>query len=359
MLENFLETNLRAFLVLAGLGGALSASAAVETLNCGNFNISFYGAGDQLSSAYYGTYTGAQDWSEEMRNCVERSINYWNSLITTEATERVEIVFIWEDLGPRALGGAADAWYFDPYSGLTLSGTEATLRNASGSANLYNFSNNETRALVVLSKDADYYYGESTSGIRNNQYDLQSVLTHEIGHVMGFNTLCTETGWGVVNTQSASFALITTFDSMMAGKNGSGEVINLFEAEKVAAVEGWTAYSATSAYAPGEEYFLNVGETAEGAAELSRLKVYNPDLYESGSSMAHVETPEGGDGNALMYYAIGGGSIRRELNADELILLEAMGWTLAAVPEPSIFGLFAGALALSMAASRRRRKTKA
>lgn len=343
-----------AFLIFAGLGGALSVPAAIETLSCGNFNISFYGSGDQLSSAHYGNYTGAQDWSEEMRNCVERSLNYWNSLITTEATERVEIVFIWEDLGPRALGGAADAWYFDPYSGLTLSGAEATLRNTSGTGNLYNYSRNETRALVVLSKDADYYYGESTSGIGNAQYDLQSVLTHEIGHIMGFNTLCTETGWRVLDTQEASFALITTFDSLIASKDSSGEVTNLFEAQDVAAVPGWTAYSATETYAPGKEYFLKVGET-----ELSFLEVYNPALHDDGSSMAHLETAEGRDGDALMYYAIANGTIRRELNEHELLLLEAMGWTLAAIPEPSVFGFLAGGLVLSVAAGRRRRKIKA
>ena len=104
----------------------------------------------------------------------------------------------------------------------------------------------------------------------------------------------------------------------------------------------------------GKEYFLKVGET-----ELSFLEVYNPALHDDGSSMAHLETAEGRDGDALMYYAIGNGTIRRELNEHELLLLEAMGWTLAAIPEPSVFGFLAGGLVLSVAAGRRRRKIKA
>ena len=356
----------------AFLFSAASAFAAVETATYGNFEVTYYGNGDVFNSSYYvksdstnEKYSGAKDWTSEMKSSVERSMNYWNSVITTNAKEKVKVAFIWEDLGAGTLGGATDVWYFDSASGMTLSGAEAALRgNGTSYSGYFGLSGSEKSAFVLLSKDANFYFGESEKEIKSEQYDFQSVLTHEIGHIMGFNTLCTSTGWSYKwplvtldrSGKSDNVLGVTTFDSLLVTKNTDGKNVEVMSQTVSSVFPDVKEYEIRDNYAPGKEYFLKTGENENGDLELSTLKIYNPDEYSAGSSMAHVEYADGnGKDEPLMSYAIANGKIRRELNADELDLMRAMGWSVA-IPEPSAFSLLAGTLTLVFVAIRRRRK---
>lgn len=355
----------------AFLFSAASAFAAVETATYGNFEVTYYGNGDVFNSSYYvkndstkEKYAGTKDWTSEMKSSVERSMNYWNSVVTTTAKEKVKVAFIWENLGTGTLGGATDVWYFDSASGITLSGAEAALRgNGTSYSGYFGLSGSEKSAFVLLSKDANFYFGESESGIKSDQYDFQSVLTHEIGHIMGFNTLCTsEAGWsnilslGNQGGKFDNFLGVTTFDSLLVTKNPSGENVEVMSQTVSSVFPNIKEYETGDSYAPGKEYFLKTGEGENGDLELSTLKIYNPETYSAGSSMGHVEYADGnGKDEPLMSYAIANGKIRRELNADELDLMRAMGWSVA-IPEPSAFSLLAGMFTFVFVAIRRRRK---
>ena len=74
-----------------------AAFSATETVIYGNFEVTYYGNGDTLKSSYYSNYARAQDWTEEVQSSGGRSVNYRNSVITTELTERVNVVVVSEN----------------------------------------------------------------------------------------------------------------------------------------------------------------------------------------------------------------------------------------------------------------------
>ena len=351
-------------LLCAGAGLlALPAFAAVETVTYGNFEVSFYGNGDVFSSSYYKNPTGTSDWTQDAKDSVGRALNYWSDVITTESTEKVKISFVWQDLASGALGGASPLYYWNPRTGVCLSNGEKALRGGTG--NYYNLSG-ETTALVQLSTSASFYYGASETGIKNNQYDLQSVLVHEIGHMMGFDSFCnayelsdgsTSIGWlNTINFGYENFTAVTTFDTMLVAENASGELVSVFEPTDAGYIYGYgntVNYRQQVEFSPGTKYYLKTGEGEAGELQLSTLKVFNPDTWMGGSSMSHVEATGTGE-EPQMSYAIANGKIRRELTSEELTLLKAMGWTVA-VPEPSAFSLLAGMFVLAFAVSRRKR----
>ncbi|MBP3301833.1 MAG: PEP-CTERM sorting domain-containing protein [Opitutales bacterium] len=351
------KTNWKRMLLCAGAGLlALPAFAAVETVTYGNFEVSFYGNGDVFSSNWWGNNQGSQDWTQEVKDCVGRALNYWSDVIVTDSTEKVKIAFLWQNLTSGALGGANPLYYWNPYSGVCYSNGEAALREHAYSGAYYNLANKETTSLVRISTNMDFYYGESETGIQHSQYDLQSVLVHEIGHLMGFDSFCSgDAMWGNVYLGNGdAFTSVTTFDTLLVSKNANGDLVNVFEAKDSVDHPGWVNYEQNVEFSTGKEYFLKTGETDSGELQLSTLKVYNPTTYSSGSSMSHVEATGTGE-EPQMSYAIANGKIRRELTSEELTLLKAMGWTVA-VPEPSAFGLLAGTFALAFAVSRRRRQ---
>ena len=360
MFTDMTKTNWKRALICAGAGLlTLPAFAAVETVTYGNFEVSFYGNGDVFSSNYWGSNSSSQDWTQEVKDCVGRALNYWSDVIVTDSTEKVKVAFVWQELVSGALGGASPLYYWNPYSGVCYSNGEAALREHAYSGAYYNLANKETTSLVRISTNANFYYGESETGITHAQYDLQSVLVHEIGHIMGFDSFCDgNPTWGNLTMNNGdTFTAVTTLDTLLVTENANGELVSVFEAKNSVDYPGWVNYEQTVEFSAGKEYFLKTGETDSGELQLSTLKVYNPTKYSAGSSMSHVEATGTGE-EPQMSYAIANGKIRRELTSDELTLLRAMGWTVA-VPEPSAFGLLAGTFALALAVGSRRRRRKA
>lgn len=343
------KTNRVCALILSGMGWmSFSVFAAVETVTYGDFEVSFYGNGDTFSSKYDGEIGSSQDWSQEMKDCVGRALNYWSDVVVSETANKVKIAFAWENLGAGVLGGASPLHYLNRETGIFVSASQYELQE--WTAPLTNYALGETTQLVRLSANADFYFGEATAGISWTQYDLQSVLVHEIGHLMGFNSFCNADGW--TYKMADGNVGITTWDSMLVAENEEGELVSVFEPEEVSGGSVSTAYNQVVEFSAGKEFFLKIGETEDGELELSTLKVYNPGLYSGGSSMSHVVASEGGE-EPEMSYAVSNATVRRELTAEELTLLRAMGWTIA-IPEPSAFGLLVGLVALAV--SRRRRR---
>lgn len=338
----------------------LNAPAAIEAVTYGNFEISYFGLGDTDSDWLTYGLTGARDWSSEMKSGVERSVNYWNSVITTDSASAVKIACIWDStLSSGALGGASSANYYDFGTGITLTATEALWREGISATDVSDATYSDYAVVFQLSTSANFYYGESASGITSSQYDFQSMFTHEIGHAMGFTSYCGSAGWsesielsGTVggNPKQENVLQASTFDTLMATKDENGDYVQVISEAAEKTIFNTTKLENATGYSTGTQYVLALDE--EGS--LSNLLVYNPSSFEDGSSMSHVYSEDASETDPLMYKSLNNGEVRRELLAGELEILAAMGWSV--IPEPSAFGLLAGTFALALVSVRRRRK---
>ena len=244
-----------------------------------------------LSNSHFKvTLDDSVQWNNEgSKEVVSKVLNYWSSILDYAPTDnKVTVSLAWEALGDNTIGYNNPAAHTAngtlpngmPYNLMT----QAEARLKGGLTNLAE----PFDMLIVFSSDYAFSYTDIADP---NKMDFQSILLHEMGHGMGFMDNAEETGW-----PDNSY---TAWDMLM----------NINHAD----------------YTPGME--ISIGDPALGAY------VYNPNLWEEGSSMGHL-TPES-DPYAVMLAERDYGEIRRTFTNKELALFSQMGWNLARIPEPS------------------------
>ncbi len=155
-----------------------------------------------------------------------------------------------------------------------------------------------------------------------SQFDLFSVVLHELSHAMGVASLMSNTG------NSAIPGVFSVYDSFL--ETGSGTPLVDAAGNFAASVSDLTA----------DDIFLNLSASGGGL-----LKVYAPSPYEPGSSISHFDTSLGT--NVVMQPSIGAGTMRRQYSEQDRAILRAIGYNVRAVPEPNSLLLVGIVVALS------------
>ena len=200
---------------------------------------------------------------------------------------------------------------------------------------------------ITYNPDFDWYSGADAGGIGGSEYDLQSVITHEITHALGFTSSYNNTGdkFDSFSTSPPPTNYLTTWDTLLVDSAGnvpeagtSGDPGDFNELDSPVY---WTGTNANTLYD-------------------NPVTIYAPDPYSGGSSLSHVDQ-NGTDGiastaddiDALMNYNIANGVVQREYSNVELGMFQDLGWYVEEVPEPATMSLLAlGGIALL----KRRRK---
>ncbi|GAA4849698.1 hypothetical protein GCM10023331_37990 [Algivirga pacifica] len=252
-------------------------------------------------------------FSEEARQAFQAAVDIWAATLQSD----VEIVVnaIWQDSGnPSNLGFARPGAYRRDFEGAPLTGTQYPIALAEKLARKP--LNKEGEADVYCSFNSsrnDWYFG-TDGATPNNQFDLVAVVSHELGHALGF------TGSFFVNGSE--------------GQWGNSGAPNVFDRYVVNSKE--ESLLDTSLF-PNNSDVLARQLTSEGVFFDSELgkegnggalpKLYAPSPYRSGSSISHLDenTYSGSDLGLMTPFAAPGpqaqapGAITEGMFAD-------MGW---------------------------------
>lgn len=164
--------------------------------------------------------------------------------------------------------------------------------------------------------DFGYNWNDDTGSVGGNEYDLYSVILHEITHSMGFLSLVTPDGRSTID--GGNPGQFSNFDSFLERGDGT----KLFSTAGGASFEGTPADLVS-----GDIYFNGANARARNNGE--RIKIYAPTVFDEGSSISHVDTTAG---DWVMRHAISQGKERRTYSNGEIGILQDLGWQ--TVPEP-------------------------
>ncbi len=301
-------------------------SAETVTI-AGFFDCTFYDDGE---SGIDGTKS-MSNWTSEQKAAMGRALTTWADTVVNTPGRNLKVGLFWGQYdNPNVLGSAGSPWLYDPDSPaekeqvFTL--VESVWRNNETISydNTYDF-------VVNFSKDwiDNFYFGADPTGITSSQLDFESIVLHEVGHAMGITSTTNYDNSQVSFFHQNDTVYYTTFDSLLLNAKGES-VVDL--AAKSGTASGFT-----------------LGETLSLSG--TELLAYNPNSWEPGSSIAHVDAQS--DPMALMQPSISRNTIRREMTASELQLMSRMNWVIASIPEPATATL--SLLGLAALMMRRRR----
>ncbi len=248
------------------------------------------------------TYDPANPTPANARAVVEQSVADWASNLET-GNGLVEILVSWVNTGsPNILasagptnfwqGGALPAGQFTPGPlANVLLGTDVDPANA--------------EIQVTVNADFNWYIGV-TGNPTGSQFDLYTVMLHELGHGFGFVGSGFAPAGGSPGLSTPPYG----FDTHVYA--GNGPLLD---------------HPDPDAQLTSDNLFFNLPSPPQ-------YKLYAPNVWQQGSSYSHFDeaTYSGSDPGTLMTPQIAPRELIRRIDAPELGLMEQIGWTLTGPP---------------------------
>lgn len=257
------------------------------------------------------TYDG---FTDQAKAAFQEAVDIWESILVSDVT--IYISARWTALGAGVLGSASPGTYirnFDGAQRLNVWYPVALAEKVSGKE----LTGAEDPDIVASfnSANASWNFGLSGTPPAAGQYDMVSIVLHEIGHGLGI-THAYEVA--EPNGQVSSFfGLPVVYESFL--QNGAGKSL----------VSDFTSPSTDlkSQLTGGDLFFAT--PLVKAANSNLNAKVYTPTAYAAGSSVAHLDESAfpAGSINSLMTPFIA--AAERNLNPGPVVkaILKEMGWT--------------------------------
>jgi hypothetical protein len=252
-----------------------------------------------------------QTFPDQAKTAFTAAAAIWTS--TIQSSVPITISACWSNLGSSSiLGYSGGAYSYRDFSGAPKPNTwyESSLANA-----LYGSDLDPSRYddYITYNSGFTWYYG--TDGYPTaGTYDLVTVAAHEIAHGLNFSgTAAYAAGTG--NFGSLGYPNI--YDTFMEDAVGT----------KLTAYT--TPSTALGSLLTSGSLWFN-GTNANAANGGSRVKIYAPGTWSSGSSYAHLDySTFAGTANSMMVYAVSSASAQHNPGVVTTGLLKDLGWVLA------------------------------
>jgi hypothetical protein len=271
------------------------------------------------------TYNG---FSNEARQAFQRAVDIWSGLITSPLP--IKVVATWEPLPSGVLGAAGPNNFYRDFPQAPQSSTwyAVALANKLAGTDL----NGATEEIDASfnSNFSDWYFG--TDGqTPAGEYDLVTVVLHELGHGLGFVDSMNYAGG--VGSWGAQSGRPFIYDRFVV--NGAGQQLvntNIFA----------NSSTALGAQLRSNNIFFS-GPLATAGAGGTRPKLYAPSTWQDGSSIAHLDsaTYPTGNPNTLMRPALPDGTSIHDPGPITMGIFQDLGWTTETAADTPIAGLTA------------------
>ncbi len=281
---------------------AVCFSANAQTVrNIGPFVVSFYNSTDPGDEGG----AGSQDWTGPEIEDITSCIATWASRITNSPGRQIKLHLFWNNLGGTILGETLNPRVGDGTT--SWSDTERVWRTG------FNLSASQSYdARISLSTAYSWNIGSATPS--SGQYDLRSVITHELGHTLGFESTYDP------STDQFSSQGLSAWDSFLRDSSSGGN----------RPLAGGTGTPGNFNQLANPIYFT--GPFAEAAYEAylggsspTPVPVYATNPYDAGSSMSHLD--QTALPNDLMSPSMSAGVTRRSPSTVDWGIMKDLGWS--------------------------------
>jgi hypothetical protein len=264
---------------------------------------------------------------DEAKPAIEGAIDLWGRLITSKQIIRVKVS--WENYGSRALANARAVRVYKNYSKLPQTGVwyPGPLAEA-----LTNTDLNKGDYDIEVNINAVQTWAMNPAKVKKlNEFDLYSVVLHEIAHALGFTSsleVSATKKWGQWGGEGETNPSPYVFDAFVVN-NKSESLIN----EKI--FKNQSEELRQALINNGVFFNLNSGKLAG-----SQVKLYAPATYSAGSSISHFDEATykiSGGADALMTPGFTLSEVYREVGNKLLHCMANMGWRIN--PEVTDFSL--------------------
>lgn len=252
-------------------------------------------------------------FSEPAKAAFQHAVDIWESLIVSDVEIRVRAN--WTPLAAGVLGSAIWGSVHANFPGAQRLNTWYPAALAEKMAN-QELNDAATTPDIVANFNSDFNWYLNTTGVPSTgQYDLITVVLHELGHGLGFVDSYSVSGdVGTVGFQGTGVPIV--YDQQL--ENASGQNIYQQFTTNTAALKTQLT-SANVFYNSPQVLAVNSGE---------RARIYAPATFDGGSSIAHLNeaTYPSGSPNSLMSPQVGATEVNHNPGPITLAMFSDMGW---------------------------------
>lgn len=257
---------------------------------------------------------------EEARDAILGAFTVWDQVIHSDVT--IQVTLAYSDMSGSFLAQTRPSRYYRAFSHAVPDKVWYPVALAERIAGYELNASGDSDIEITINQAINWYFG-SDGDPASAQYDLMSILLHEIAHGLGFLSLAASTSDGLTFTSNGSWCV---YDLMLAQN-------------QEARIYKWRdQFTSLLSAATGDNLWLEVPES-----DITHFyQVYAPSTFYSGVSISHWDDADPLSQQLLMIPYIAAGWVRHQIETQVIEILDALGWDgelqdrLMAFPNPAV-----------------------